>query len=135
MTVRIDAVDVPGWPRPKGYNNGIVVTGASKLLFVAGQIGWDETQKIVSSEFIVQFRRALENVVAVVRAGGGEPGSIVRLTIYVTNKKEYISNISDVGAAYRAIMGKVYPAMSLVQVADLLETGAKVEIEATAVVG
>ncbi|MFN0206344.1 MAG: RidA family protein [Planctomycetota bacterium] len=135
MTLRIDPVDVPGWPRPSGYNNGIVVTGASKLLFVAGQIGWDETRKIVSNDFIAQFRKALENVAAVVRAGGGEPASIVRLTIYVTNKKEYVDNLSSVGREYRAVMGKAYPAMSLVQVADLLETGAKVEIEATAVIG
>lgn len=134
MTVRIEPVEVPGWPRPKGYNNGIVVSGARKLLFVAGQVAWDENERVLSPEFSIQFRRALENVVAVVRAAGGTPSSVVRLTIYVVRKEEYTACQKEVGVAYREVMGRVYPAMSLVQVADLLEPGAKVEIEATAAI-
>lgn len=132
MSARRESILPPGWPRPKGYNNGILVSGAEKLLFIAGQIGWDERQQIVSDDFVAQFRRALENVVSVVRAAGAGPESIARLTVYVTDKKEYVSKLGEVGEAYRDVMGKNFPAMSLVEVADLLEPGAKVEIEATA---
>ncbi len=118
---------------PVGYNNGIKAEGGS-LLFVAGQIGWDRERRIVSDTFSAQFSLALENVVAVVREAGGEPSNIVRLLIFVTDKKEYLGEIKDVGSAYRQIMGKHFPAMSLVEVRALVEDLAKVEIEAIAVI-
>lgn len=126
-------VEVPGWPRPKGYSNG-VLAAPGRLLFVAGQIGWDEQEKLVSAEFLPQFRRALENVVAVVRAAGGAPDDVCRLTTYVVDKTPYATDLKQVGQIYREVMGRSFPAMSLVQVADLLEPGALVEIEATAVI-
>ena len=118
---------------PRGYSNGTLYRGGA-ILFVAGQIGWDEQQRIVEGGFAPQFERALANVLTVVRAAGGEPESVGRLTIYVTNKQEYLDHIKEVGAAYRAVMGRHYPAMALVQVVALLEPGAKVEVEATAVI-
>jgi enamine deaminase RidA (YjgF/YER057c/UK114 family) len=118
---------------PKGYNNGVMCEGG-KLLFVAGQVGWDSESRIVSDDFADQFSQALSNVVAVVRAAGGEPSSIARLLIFVADKNEYVARLKDVGVAYRQIMGKHYPAMSLVEVSSLLEQLAKVEIEATAVI-
>lgn len=126
-------VEVPGWPRPKGYSNG-VLAAPGRMLFVAGQIGWDTSEKLVSTEFLPQFRQALENVAAVVRAAGGAPDDVCRVTIYVTSKQQYAAELKGVGLAYREVMGRVWPAMSLVQVADLLEPGALVEIEATAVI-
>jgi len=130
--VKIDPVSVPGRPRPSGYSDGMLVSGPARLLFVSGQIGWDERRTLVSADFVAQFRRALENAVAVVRAAGGGPESIVRLTLYVVDKREYAARVKEVGDAYRAVMGRAYPAMSLIPVPDLLEPGARVEIEATA---
>ncbi|MBL8695947.1 MAG: RidA family protein [Planctomycetes bacterium] len=127
-----EPVVVPGWPRPSGYSNGVLAPAGARILFVAGQIGWDEKQQIVSADFVAQFRKALENVVAVVRAAGGEPSDVVRLTVFVTDKRAYAKRLKEVGECYRSVMGKVFPAMSLVQVAELLEEGALVEIEATA---
>ena len=121
-----------GWPRPKGYANGIVAEG--KLLFIAGQIGWNEREEFESDDFVAQVEQALRNIVAVVQAGGGKPEHIARLTWYVTDKKEYLSRLADVGAAYRRTLGSVFPTMSLVQVVALVEDRAKVEIEATAVI-
>ena len=118
---------------PRGYNNGILVEGGS-LLFVAGQIGWDLERRIVSDDFAGQFSQALANVLAVVREAGGEPTSITRLLIFVTDKKEYSAALKNIGAAYRLLMGKHYPAMTLVEVSALLEDSAKVEIEALAVI-
>jgi enamine deaminase RidA (YjgF/YER057c/UK114 family) len=126
-------VDVPGWPRPKGYSNG-VLAGPGRLLFVAGQIGWDEQERLVSDLFLPQFRRALENVVAVVRAAGGAPDDVCRVTIFVKDKTQYTADLKAVGLTYREVMGRTWPAMSLVEVRDLLEPGALVEIEATAVI-
>lgn len=103
-------------------------------MFVAGQVGWDREQIIVSDNFATQFGQALANVLAVVHEAGGGPESIARLTIYVTDKTEYASQLRDVGAAYRQLMGKHFPAMTLVEVSSLLEHLAKVEIEATAVI-
>lgn len=125
-------VQPEGWPRPKGYANG-VLTGPGRLLFIAGQIGWGTDERLVSSEFVPQFAKALDNVVAVLRAAGGEPRHLVRLTVYVTDKHVYRAAARELGAIYRERLGKTYVAMSLVQVADLLEDGAQVEIEATAV--
>lgn len=104
-----------------------------ELLAVAGQVAWDENEQIVSPEFGPQFRKALANVMAVVDAAGGSAGDIISLTIYVTDKQAYIDGIAEVGAAYREVIGKHFPAMALVQVADLLEPGAQVEIQALAV--
>ena len=118
---------------PRGYSNGMLAPAGGRLLCVAGQVGWDGAQQIVSPEFTAQFAQALDNVLAVVRAAGGEPGHLARLTIYVTDRAEYLASAQAVGAAYRARMGHHFPAMSLVEVAALLERGAKVEIEATAV--
>ncbi|HXG91628.1 MAG TPA: RidA family protein [Blastocatellia bacterium] len=117
---------------PVGYSNGIMVEGG-KLLFVAGQVGWDMERRIVSDDFAEQFAQALSNVVAVVRDAGGEPSHIVRMLIFVTDKREYTSKLKEVGAVYRQLMGKHFPAMSLVEVAGLVEDLAKVEIEAVAV--
>jgi enamine deaminase RidA (YjgF/YER057c/UK114 family) len=104
------------------------------MLFVAGQIGWDAGAKLVSERFSEQFRQALSNVMSVVRAAGGEASDLGRLTIYVVDRHEYLAQIKEVGAAYREVVGRHYPAMALVEVKALLEPGAKVEIEATAAV-
>lgn len=132
--MRIETVNPESLGAPKGYSNGVRVSGAHDLLFVAGQVAWDEHQRIVSDEFVRQFDRALANVLAVVNAAGGAPDGIARLTMYVTDKREYVAALREVGAAYRARMGRHFPAMALVEVKDLLEEGAKIEIEATAAV-
>ena len=118
---------------PSGYTNGLLVDGGGKLLFIAGQIAWDQDQKIVSDDFVEQFDKALGNVMTVLRAAGGEPGNIVRLVIYVTNKNEYRERTTEVGERYRKHLAKHFPAMVLVQVASLLDNAAKVEIEGIAV--
>ena len=119
--------------RPRGYANGVLAEAGGRLLFVAGQIGWDENQRLVGDDFVEQFARALENVVAVVREAGGAPEQIARVTVYVTDKREYGARAVEIGGRWRALMGRHFPAMSLVEVKSLLEDGAKVEIEATAV--
>ena len=130
--MRITPVNPKSLGAPRGYSNGMLVSGDCDLLFVAGQIGWNAEQKLVSKRFAEQFDRALKNVLEVVAKADGLPEHVVRLVIYVTDKKEYLREIKDVGAAWRARMGKHYPAMALVEVHDLLEEGAKVEIEAIA---
>lgn len=117
---------------PRGYSNGVVLQG-SRVLFVAGQIGWDSNQSLVEGGFVPQFEQALRNVATVVAEAGASIDRVGRLTMYVTDKHVYSANIKEIGAAYRRIFDKHYPAMALVQVADLLEPGALVEIEATAV--
>jgi enamine deaminase RidA (YjgF/YER057c/UK114 family) len=119
------------WKRAKGYANGVVAEG--RTVFVAGQIGWNADQQFESQDFVAQIRRALENIVAVVREAGGTPEHITRLTWFITDKREYVSRLAEVGQAYRSVMGKHFPAMTMVQVAALVEDGAKVEIEASAV--
>lgn len=119
--------------QPKGYSNGILVEGGS-LLFVAGQIGWDSEQRLVSDDFAEQFAQALENVLTVVRQAGGNSANIARLLIFVTDKKEYLASLKQVGAVYRQLMGNHFPAMALVEISSLVEELAKVEIEATAVI-
>ena len=118
---------------PSGYSHGLVADAHGKLLFIAGQIAWNERQKIVSADFIEQFDRALANVMTVVSAAGGSAEHIVRLVIYVTDKTEYRERTREVGERYRKHMGKHFPAMVLVQVAGLLDDAAKVEIEGMAV--
>jgi enamine deaminase RidA (YjgF/YER057c/UK114 family) len=119
---------------PRGYSNGVLAAAGGALLFVAGQIGWDEQQRIVSDDFVEQFDRALGNVLAVVEAAGGTPEHIVRLTIYVIDKREYMAAQREIGRRYRARMNSHFPAMTLVEVKSLLEETASVEIEATAVI-
>ena len=127
------AVEPKGWARPTGFSNGMVAEG--RMLFVAGQVGWDPTLATPKfpATFAAQFGQALGNVIAVVRAAGGGPEHVARLTVYVTDKKEYLGALKEVGAAWREKMGKHFPAMALVQVSALVEDAAKVEIEATAV--
>ena len=121
-----------GWPRPKGYANGVSANG--RTIFVAGMIGWDENQYFASDDFAGQARQALANIVAVLAAGGALPSHITRMTWYVTDKREYLAAGRELGAAYRRVFGKHFPAMTAVQVVALMEDRAKVEIEATAVV-
>jgi enamine deaminase RidA (YjgF/YER057c/UK114 family) len=118
---------------PRGYSNGMLAPAGGRLLFVAGQIAWDDQQRIVSSDIVAQFEKALENVLTVVRAAGGDATHVARLTLYVTDKREYAAEVKRIGERYRALMGKHFPVMALLEVAGLLEPGAKVEIEATAV--
>ena len=119
--------------KPRGYSNGVLAEAGGELLFIAGQIGWDERQRMVSADFVEQFDRALSNVIAVVTEAGGTPERIARLVIYVTDKNEYRAALREVGGRYRARMGQHYPAMALVEVKSLLEDDAKVEIEGIAV--
>ena len=121
-----------GWARPRGYANGIAAEG--RQVFVSGQIGWDGEQRFVSDDFAAQTRQALANVVAVLACAGARPEHIVRMTWYVTSRDEYNASLAEIGAAYRELIGRNFPAMSVVVVAGLLEPRAKVEIEATAVV-
>jgi enamine deaminase RidA (YjgF/YER057c/UK114 family) len=118
---------------PSGFANGVLAEAGGRLLFVAGQIGWDENQKLVGAGLVDQFDRALANVITVVIEAGGQPEQIARLVIYVTDKHEYKERMKEIGERYRARMGRHFPAMVLVEVKRLLEDRAKVEIEATAV--
>lgn len=129
--MRLQRVNPATLAAPKGYSHGIA--GGGRVLFVAGQVGWDANAQLVSDRFIDQFDRALANVLTVVEEAGGSPEAIARLTIYVIDKSEYVAAQKEIGARYRARMGHHYPAMTLVEVKSLLEEGAKVEMEATAV--
>jgi enamine deaminase RidA (YjgF/YER057c/UK114 family) len=122
----------PGWPRPKGYSNGISASG--RMVVTAGVIGWDEREMIVSHRIDQQFAQALRNVVAILAEGGARPEHIVRLTIYVTSIQEYEVSRDELAPMWKEIIGDHYPAVALVEVARLVERSAKVEIEATAVV-
>lgn len=124
-------VEPTGWARPSGYSNGVAASG--EILFISGQVAWDESQNIVSPDFVTQSRRALENVVSVVKAWGGTSADVMRLTWYVTDLTLYRNSTAALGVVYRDVMGGHYPAMTLVQVAGLVDDGALVEIEATAV--
>jgi enamine deaminase RidA (YjgF/YER057c/UK114 family) len=121
----------PGWPRPKGYSNGVVASG--KTLYIAGMIGWDAQGQFHSGEFAAQARQALKNLAEVLREAGGVPENIVRMTWYVTDKREYLAASREVGQAFREIIGAYNAAMTAVEVRALMENRAKVEIEATAV--
>jgi enamine deaminase RidA (YjgF/YER057c/UK114 family) len=122
----------PGWASAKGYSNGIAARGT--MVFVAGQVGWDPQQRIEPGGFVAQASRALSNIVAILAEAGARPEHIVRMTWYVVNKDEYNASLRELGKAYREIIGRHFPAMTAVQVAGLVEEGARVEIEATAVV-
>lgn len=120
-----------GWPRPRGYANGMAARG--ELLAIAGQIGWDSSERIVSDDFAEQFRQALQNVAAVLQAAGGKPEDLISLTVFVTDKHAYIRGAETVGEIWRSILGKHYPSMALVEVSALLEDRAQVEIQGLAV--
>ena len=122
----------PGWPRPKGYSNGVAATG--RMVFLAGMIGWEADGRFPSDDFGDQVRQALRNIVAVLKESGGKPEHIVRMTWYVTDKREYLAAGKEVGAAFREIIGSYNAAMTAVEVKALIEDRAKVEIEATAVI-
>ena len=119
------------WRRPKGYANGILASG--RTIFLGGQVGWDAEQQLVSDDFVPQVEQSLRNVVAILAEAGAGPEHLVRLTWFVTDKGEYLDSLAGVGAAYLDVIGRHFPAMSLVQVGALVEDRAKVEIEATAV--
>ena len=121
-----------GWPPPRGYSNGVAASG--RQVFVAGMIGWDHARVLAAGGLIPQARKALENVVEVLAAAGARPEHLVRLTWYVTDRAEYLAEAGPLGAAYREVIGRYYPAMTAVEVSALMEAGAVVEIEATAVV-
>ena len=120
------------WLPPKGYSNGVAAEG--RQVFVAGQIGWSERAELVSDDFVAQVERALANIVQILAEAGGEPRHLTRLTWFVTDKSAYVARQKEIGEAYRRVIGRHFPAMSLIVVAGLLEPGAKVEIEATAVI-
>ncbi len=129
----VDLLQPPGWPRASGYAHGVAARG--RTVAVSGQVGWDpRTEVIASDDLVAQVRQALANVAAVLAAGGAEPRHLVRLTWYVTDKAAYLAARREIGETYREILGRHYPAMTLVVVAGLLEERARVEIEATAVV-
>lgn len=130
MTVRVLQPD--GWARPRGYANGVSATG--RLIFVAGQIGWNAEQQLVAGGLVAQTRQALGNIVAILAVDGARPEHLVRLTWYVTDRASYLAEGTALGAAYREVIGRHFPAMSAVEVRALMEPGAVVEIEATAVV-
>jgi enamine deaminase RidA (YjgF/YER057c/UK114 family) len=127
----VQILQPPGWPRPKGYANGIAAEG--RLVFVAGQIGWDEREAIVSDDLVTQIEQALANTLAVLREAGAGPEHVARMTWYITDRQEYLARRSEIGLVWRRIMGRVFPAMAMVVVAGLIEKRAKVEIETTAV--
>jgi len=127
----MDILHPLGWARPKGYSNGIAASG--RMVFVSGMVGWDEQERFQATDLIGQVRRALANVVAVLKEGGAQPEHIVRMTWYLRDKRAYLSAGREIGAAYREIIGKHFPAMTAIEVTDLIEDAALVEIEVTAV--
>jgi len=128
----LESVLPAGWSRPKGYAQAVRVPSGRALLFVAGQVGWNTDEQIVSPDFTAQFEQALRNCLTIVEAAGGAASDIVRLTMYCSDRSVYAERQRDVGEAYRRVMGRHFPAMSLVEVSALLEEGALIEIEATA---
>lgn len=132
MTMRNTLLQPEGWVTPKGYANGVAARGT--MVFTGGQIGWNAQQQFESDDFIAQTKQTLLNVRAVLEADGAGPEHLVRLTWYVTDRNEYNSRLKELGAVYREVLGKNFPAMACVQVAGLMEERAKIEIEATAVI-
>ena len=125
-------VTPPGWPRPSGYSHAISAEGAT--VFVSGQIGWDEDGRLVSDDFVDQLEQTLKNTMTILSAAGARPQDIARMTWYITDKTEYLFRLKDVGRVFRQYLAGHYPAMSVVQVSALVEDGAKVEVETTAVI-
>jgi enamine deaminase RidA (YjgF/YER057c/UK114 family) len=133
--MRLERVEPEGWEPPSGYSNGILVPSGARLLFVAGQVAWDADQVLVGKDdFPAQFRQALANVLAVVDAAGGEPAHLASLTVFVKDKEAYLASTKALGTIWRDLVGRHYPAMALVQVADLVERDALLEIQAVAAV-
>ncbi len=130
MSIRV--LQPEGWPRPRGYANGMSASG--RTIFVAGQVGWDEQQRLVDGGMVAQARQALANIVTILAVDGARAEHIVRLTWFVTDRAQYLAAAASLGGVYREIIGRHFPAMSAVQVTALMEPGAVVEIEATAVV-
>ena len=128
----LEVLQPKGWAPPKGYANGIAAEGVQ--VFIAGQVGWSAAGDIVSDDFVAQTEQVLNNILAVLKEAGGEPRHLVRMTWYITDKAAYVARQRKIGEAYRRTIGRHFPAMTLVVVAGLLETGARVEIEATAVI-
>ena len=126
------AVNPPGWARPKGYSNGIVARGTQ--VFVAGQVGWDGQERFASDDFIDQLRQALQNTVAVLAAAGAKPEHVARMVWYVLDKQEYTARAAQIGAVWREVMGRHFPAITLVEVGALVADRARLEIESTAVI-
>ena len=126
----ITKIQPPDWAEPKGYANGILARGT--LLFVGGQIGWNARQQFESDDFVAQTRQTLQNIAAVLKAGGAGPENMVRMTWYIVDRVEYNARLKEIGSVYREVMGKNFPAMTCVQVAALVEAQAKIEIEVTA---
>ena len=122
----------PGWPRPKGYSNGIAASG--RLVFTAGVVGWNEEEYFAAEDLVGQFRQVLVNTLAILAEGGAGPEHIVRMTWYVTDRADYVRNLREIGAVYRELIGRNYPAMAVVVVAGLVEPAARIEIETIAVV-
>jgi enamine deaminase RidA (YjgF/YER057c/UK114 family) len=120
-----------GWPRPKGYANGIAARG--EMVFLAGVVGWDAEERFPSG-LVAQFRQALENIVAILAEGGAKPEHVVRMTWYITSRDDYLAHGREIGAVYREIMGKHFPVMAVVQVVALMDAAAEIEIEVTAVI-
>lgn len=129
----IEIINPESLGAPHGYANGVLTSAGGRLLFIAGQVAWDQNQQIVSDDLVEQFDCALANVLTVVTEAGGQPEQLARLIIYVTDKNEYRERMKEIGQRYCARMGKHFPAMVLVEVKSLLEDGAKIEIEGTAV--
>ena len=128
----MEILQPPGWAKPRGYSNGVAARG--RQVYVAGQVGWDEQGRFRTDDFVGQARQALQNVVAVLAQGGARPEHIVRMTWYVTSRREYLAAGGKLGEAYREVIGRHYPAMTAIEVSALVEDGARVEIEVTAVV-
>ncbi len=132
MSFTMQILQPPGWARARGFSNGIAAQG--RLVFIAGQVGWDAQQRWQERGFAGQFRQAIKNILEVLAQAGGEPQHLVRLTWYVLDRQEYMNSLKAVGEAYRELMGRHYPTMAVVQVSGLVEPEARLEIEATAVV-
>ena len=131
----LEFVEPEGWETPSGYSNGVVAPAGARLVFVAGQIAWDADQVLIGKgDFAAQFRQALANVLAVVDAAGGEPAHLASLTVFVKDKRAYLASKNALGKIWREVVGRHYPTMALVQVADLLEKDALVEIQAIAAI-
>lgn len=127
----MELLNPPGWTRAAGYSNGVAASG--RMVFVAGQVGWDAQQVFRSDDLVEQAAQALRNIVAILAEAGAEPRHVARMTWYLTDRHEYNIRLKEIGEVYRDIMGRHFPAMTAIQVAGLVEHGARIEIEATAV--
>ncbi len=123
----------PGWRRPKGYSNGVLATG--RMVFVAGQVGWDQNEVFQTQDLVGQVRQALANIVAILAEAGAKPEHIVRMNWYLADRDEYNVRLAEIGRVYRELIGRHFPVMTALQVAGFVEAGAKVEVEVTAVIG